>query len=54
MLFRNPTPDESLGTIWHEYDNDKKYYIDINDNLTLGQNLDDEVIAFWDNIYEEQ
>ncbi|XP_028167029.1 carboxylesterase 4A-like [Ostrinia furnacalis] len=50
--YGNPTPDSSLGISWPEYD-DKEYYADISETLTIGQKLDAECMVFWKSVYDD-
>ncbi|XP_068633808.1 juvenile hormone esterase-like [Battus philenor] len=50
--FGNPTPDDALGVLWPEYDDQRGGYLDIGEELAPGAALDADVVKFWDGIYE--
>ncbi|XP_038214008.1 juvenile hormone esterase-like [Zerene cesonia] len=50
--YGNPTPDTSLGAIWKEYNDSNKPYLDIADRLIPGNNLNDDVFEFWEEIFK--
>ncbi|CAD0201641.1 unnamed protein product [Chrysodeixis includens] len=50
--FGNPTPDDSLGAVWPEYDNASKRYVNIGDSLTEASFPDAVAVKFWKTIYE--
>ncbi|XP_022122536.2 juvenile hormone esterase isoform X3 [Pieris rapae] len=49
--YGNPTPDGSMGVKWPEYDTKNKGYLDIDEKLTSGTALHEDVIQFWQEIY---
>ncbi|CAK1555093.1 unnamed protein product [Leptosia nina] len=49
--YGNPTPDSSLGVSWPIYDNKSKCYLNIDEHLTSGSRLHEDVVKFWENIY---
>lgn len=51
--FRDPTPDDSLGTVWQPYTIKEGHYMDIGEVLTPGVDPDKEEIEFWNDIYKE-
>ncbi|XP_063826462.1 venom carboxylesterase-6-like [Ostrinia nubilalis] len=51
--YGDPTPDDSLGVDWPEYDNDSKGYLIINSTLRVDRAPDADVNEFWTGIYEE-
>ena len=51
-VYSTPTPDASLGTIWPEYNNWTKAYVDIGDTLTRQTAPIPEALAFWKSIFE--
>ncbi|CAH0586809.1 unnamed protein product [Chrysodeixis includens] len=52
VKYGNPTPDDSLGAVWPEYDNASKRYVDIGDSLTVASSPDAEAVKFWRTVYE--
>lgn len=50
--YGNPTPDNSLGVTWKPYDAKTRSYMDIDEKLTPGNNMDADVIAFWKNVFD--
>ncbi|CAK1555094.1 unnamed protein product [Leptosia nina] len=50
--YGHPTPSSWGSTTWPEYDTKSKAYLDIDEKLTVGNNLDEDVIRFWKRIYE--
>ncbi|KAL0880441.1 hypothetical protein ABMA27_002864 [Loxostege sticticalis] len=51
--YGNPTPVDSLGAIWPEYDDISRSYMIINDTLAIGNDVDADVYDFWKQIYDE-
>nr|ARM65401.1 putative antennal esterase CXE30 [Ectropis obliqua] len=51
--FGTPTPDDSLGLIWPEYDKTTKKYVNISDELTVGSHYKEEVITFWKTVFKK-
>ncbi|KAI8421997.1 hypothetical protein MSG28_009902 [Choristoneura fumiferana] len=51
--FGNPTPDSSLGVKWPVYSNYSRNHVDIGETLTLGNDLDEEMFAFWKQIHKD-
>lgn len=52
IYFRNPTPDNSLGLTWPEYEASGRQFVDIGDELTAGADLDADVYEFWKGIFK--
>ncbi|XP_026749035.2 juvenile hormone esterase-like [Galleria mellonella] len=50
--YGNPTPDSSLGITWKPYDSSQDNYLNIDEKLTPGTQLDAEMFNFWKGIYE--
>ncbi|KAJ2951272.1 hypothetical protein O0L34_g5673 [Tuta absoluta] len=50
--YGNPTPDSST-TVWPPYNKSTESYVDIGDVLTVGKGLDNDVAAFWEDIYKK-
>ncbi|CAH0586810.1 unnamed protein product [Chrysodeixis includens] len=53
VKYGNPTPDDSLGAVWPEYDNASKRYVDIKDGLVVASSPDAEAVKFWRGIFEQ-
>ncbi|VVC98111.1 unnamed protein product [Leptidea sinapis] len=50
--YGNPTPDSSFNVKWPEYKSTSKGYLDIDETLKPGVDLDVEIVKFWDSIYK--
>ncbi|KAM3956423.1 LOW QUALITY PROTEIN: alpha-esterase 45 [Aphomia sociella] len=50
--YGNPTPDAALGVTWKPYNSKNETYLDIDETLTIGNNLDTEMVGFWKGIYD--
>ncbi|KAJ0183513.1 hypothetical protein K1T71_001489 [Dendrolimus kikuchii] len=50
--YGNPTPDNSLGIAWPEYDNAKRAIGDITDRLTVVEDYSKETQEFWKSVFE--
>ncbi|CAH2233124.1 jg13988 [Pararge aegeria aegeria] len=48
-----PTPDSSLGAIWHPYTIKGKEYFKIDEPFAPGNKLNERRIKFWDKLYED-
>lgn len=53
VIFRTPTPDNSLIVTWPEYDSSTKKYVDIGDELTIGANYKEKEFAFWRSVFDK-
>lgn len=53
FIYRDPTPDESLGVKWNPYTVDKENYLDIGNDLQTGSAPDRDEFLFWENIFKE-
>lgn len=52
FVLSTPTPDQSLGITWPEFDNSSRQYVEIGDQLTVGAHYKAEVIRFWSSVFE--
>lgn len=53
LIFRDPTPDDSLGVRWSPYTTSKEQYMDIGNELMLSSSPDKEQVEFWQKQFEE-
>ncbi|KAJ0180166.1 hypothetical protein K1T71_004757 [Dendrolimus kikuchii] len=49
----NPTPDSSLGIEWKPYTKSNREYMELNEQLSMGEHADKDRIEFWDRLYCE-